>query len=295
MISLQHSLENKRCLVTGASGFIGAHLVSQLINAGAEVTALVRENTDLWRLKAVRSPFSIVEADLLEPGELDALFASIKPNIVFNSAFPAGYPTGFLGQQNMLDFAVKATSTLLHAATKHHVERFIHLGSSTEYGHGEHAHKESDRLEPDTNRGVAKAMSTLLCQLYSREHALHTTILRIFSVYGPMEQTGRLIPTVCKSLVENQPLKLTSPGFMHDWVYIEDVVRACLLASSTRMVAGEIINIASGTQISNEAIVATLFKVTNKSVPIEQGVYPASSHDAKHWLADISKAQCLLG
>lgn len=295
MISPQQSLEKKRCLVTGASGFIGAHLVRNLIHAGAEVTALVRENTDLWRLKMVQSVCSIIKANLVEPVELDALFAAVKPAIVFNSAFPAGYPADLPGQQLMLEFAVKATGNLLHAATRHPVERFIHLGSSTEYGHGEQAHKESDTLAPDTIRGVAKAASTLLCQLYSREHALHTAILRIFSVYGPMEKPGRLIPAVCKSLVEDQPVRLTSPGFMHDWVYVEDVARACLLAASSESIMGEIINIGSGTQTSNEEIVETLFKITGKNVPVEQGAYPSGSHDATHWLADISKARVLLG
>ena len=98
MISPQQSLEKKRCLVTGASGFIGAHLVRNLIHAGAEVTALVRENTDLWRLKMVQSVCSIIKANLVEPVELDALFAAVKPAIVFNSAFPAGYPADLPGQ-----------------------------------------------------------------------------------------------------------------------------------------------------------------------------------------------------
>jgi nucleoside-diphosphate-sugar epimerase len=287
-------LSGKRCLVTGAAGFVGSALARRLVREGVEVIALVRPGTDLWRLQDIKSAVDLHELDLLNSNEVERVFRETKPDFVFNCAFPKGYPTSFTEQQSMLDFNVKVMSTLLHASEINPVKKFIQIGSSTEYGTSLNPYKETDLVKPDTIRGVGKLTSTLLCQLAASEDRVNTAILRLFNVYGPWEERRRLIPTTCNAILNRQPLKLTVPGYQHDWIHIDDVIEACLVAAVGTFPAGEIFNIGSGVQTPNEKVVELLEEIGQHSIPIESGAYPASSHDKTSWCADITKARQIL-
>ncbi len=120
-------------------------------------------------------------------------------------------------------------------------------------------------------------------------------ILRIFSAYGYWESPTRLIPTAIMTAFENGKMDLTAPGYRRDFVFIEDVVDACLLAINAEDPRGEIINIGSGQQATNEEAVEAIQEITGRTIRVRAGSYPARASDTSHWVADIQRARLLLG
>jgi len=288
-------LGNRKVMVTGAAGFLGANMVRKLLDEGAEVHALVKPGNDLWRLHQLASQIHLAECNLLDFDSIELYVSRVRPEIVYNFAFPGGYPSDPVEQVDMLALGLLGTYTLLDAVRRNNVERFIHIGSSTEYGTSSLPHSEDDRLEPGTLRGVSKAASSLLCQQYAREHQVNAVILRLFSVYGPWEQSKRLVPTTCRALIQGFPLKLTPPELMHDWIYVEDVIDACLMAAKHDLPCGDIINVGSGEQHSNEDVVQILCEVAQRDIAFEQGTYDPRAFDTNHWVADICHANQAMG
>ncbi len=288
-------LQGRKALVTGAAGFIGANLTRELIRYGAEVHALVRSSTRRWRINDLVPQITLHVADLADREALRRVVSYIQPECLFHLAASGGHPLAPAEREEHIKSAVLGTLSLLDALDSLDIIRFVHVGGSLEYGPSERPLNESDRLEPLSFRGVSKAAATLLCRQYARENKRPVVILRPFSVYGPWEAPTRLIPSVIRAALSGRPLLLTQPGYRHDFVYVEDVVEACLRAVSATFESGEVINVGSGEQWSNEEVVELVQSVTGQRIALRAGEYPARPFDTSHWIADIGKAKRLLG
>jgi nucleoside-diphosphate-sugar epimerase len=95
--------------------------------------------------------------------------------------------------------------------------------------------------------------------------------------------------------LHHQELLLTAPGYRRDYIFIEDLVEACLLALEAKGIEGEVINIASGQQTANEEVVDLIQELTGQKADVKVGMYPSRAHDKTFWVADIRKAKKLLG
>jgi len=283
----------KRVIVTGATGFVGSNMVRKLVENGSIVTALTRPKSDRWRLSDLSQKITFLEGDLLDNDFVHKGFRSTQPEIVFNFAFPGGYPTQEHERANMLAMGFISVHNMLNAA-KNTNARFIQIGSSTEYGLYDAPHKEHDEMRPVNIRGVAKAASTLLCRQFALEFKHPVYILRLYAIYGPYEQPNRLIPRAIKAALTGSELPLTPSGIMHDWIYVDDTIDACLKAGEANLSPGEIINIGSGDQASNEDIVQKIEEVSGQIILKIPSAYQPKPFDTSNWQADISKAKALL-
>lgn len=284
----------KRVLVTGAAGFIGSNLVRRLLEEGASVHALVRPTSDLWRLDEVRARLSLAFIDVARREEVSRGLQSAAPQVVFHLA-ARGVAERDVPGMVILETNVLGTFHLLEASRSLGCERFVHVGSSTECGRKNEPIKESDCLEPSTLRGASKAAATLLCQQVARAEKRSLVILRPFSVYGPREAPGRLVPTAIRAALDGLEMPLTSSVYRRDLVFVEDVVEACLMAAERDLPPGEVFNIATGREWSNEEVVAIVESVSGRPIRTRVGEFPARENDNAHWVADIAKAGRLLG
>jgi nucleoside-diphosphate-sugar epimerase len=289
------SIRHTSILVTGASGFIGANLVGRLLESGAQVHALVRPSSDLRRIADLLPSIHLHKADLSSARSITSLFRRIRPEILINAAFPGGHPASPQLSAQLAANGILAATSLLEAAADVGIRRFINLGSSLEYGSRSSPLTESDLPDPYTGRGMAKAATTLLCRQYARIQRLPLVTLRLFSVYGYWEGPSRLIPTAILAALKGGELNLTTAGFHRDLIYIEDVVEACLVAMRTETPCGDIINIGSGLQWSNEEVVEMVQQLAGSRIRIHPGTYPPQPSDCPHWVADIGKARESLG
>lgn len=289
------NLNGKRVLVAGACGFIGANLVRRLISSGAEVHGITRPSTDLWRVKENFPSFQLYRVDLNDAEALMMTVRSIKPEHVFHLASPGGHPSTVKDCQEFLKTNLLGTSNLLEALERVALERLIYLGSSLEYGVRTQPLKETDPLNPSTFRGVAKAAATLLCQKFARATTCSLLVIRPFSVYGYWEAPNRLIPKVIHAVLHNEEIELTVPGYRRDYIFIEDLIDACILAVQMEQLNCEIVNVGSGEQRSNEEVVAEVQQIVGTKITVKMGSYPSSPSDTSYWVADRSYANKLLG
>lgn len=290
-----NAFQARRVLVTGASGFIGANLVRALLRSGADVHALTRPESSLRRLAEVIPRLTLHRMDLAEAEAVQGCIKSVQPQVILHLAATPGHPARFPDRAEALRTSVVGTFNLLSASAPLSDCRFVHVGSWLEYGPKPAAICESDLPAPSTFRGAVKAAASLLCGQFARETARAIVVLRLFSVYGYWESPARFIPTVIRAALHGETISLTPPGYRKDFVFVEDVVDACLRASEASLAPGEIFNIGSGRHWRYEEVVDAVQSLVNRKVRVQAGRYPPGPTDTDSSLADIRKAAELLG
>ena len=286
-------IKAKVVLVTGATGFIGSNLIRRLLFSGMKLHILTRNNSNLWRISNIKDKLTIHKLDFTNKTELIKVVKLIQPQIVYNfSAY------GNSSSQKNVDEMIKVNITnvhgLLEALNTINYELFIHTGSSSEYGFKDIPMKEDQITEPNSFYSATKTSGTLICQTYAKLYQKPIVIMRPFSVYGYYEEKNRLIPTAIMSCLLNKEFNLTNSIVNHDFIFIEDVIDVYLQVISNKQAAGEIFNVGTGKQYTNEEVVETIMQIVGKRVKIHHTKASLRSWDAKNWRADISKAEKLL-
>lgn len=279
-------------MLTGGAGFIGANLVDKLLNLGHDnINLIIKESTNLWRLKNVLQKIHLHKVDLLDIQELKKVIEKVKPSVIFHLATYSAYADQEASIE-MVEANIKGTLNLLMSSKAINYDIFINTGSSSEYGIKEKPMKENDLLEPISFYAATKASATLLCKAFALEYKKPIVTLRPFSAYGPLEEEKRLIPTIVKAVIENKPIKLTTGAQRRDFIYIEDIVDIYIKTLSYgKKLSGQILNMGTGIEFTNDEVIETLFRIIEKRVKIEKGAYPKRLWDTSHWVADISKTK----
>ena len=281
-------------LVTGAGGFIGSNLCRALVDSGFVTHVVVRPRSGNRLARPLPMEVTVHEADLRQPAAVSAVLAAVRPALVFNAAVSNAYVEDQRLSEVVCD-TVLTLANILDACVEVDFPRFIHFGSSLEYGPGREKLGETNALEPTTVRGVTKAAATQLALHVARRDRRPITVLRPFSVYGPFEAGHRLVPQAIRAALTGEELPLTVPGLRHDFVFVDDVINACLLTANTDATLGEAINIGTGVETANEELVAEVERVLGREIRVRAGAYQPRETDSAHWRADITKARRLLG
>lgn len=291
-------IKGKRVLIIGISGFIGSNLASKLLESGAELFGLIRQGSDLWRIERIKENIKLHYGDITDFDSVKNIVDEVNPHIIYNLAASKNSPAM---ARNKLSYAfiaainIAATQNLLEATAHIDYERFIQIGSAAEYGAMNHAIKETDRPEPHSYFGTTKLAGSLSAINFSKVKKKPVSVLRFFSVYGYDEPASRFIPKAIKNIIEGREIEVAPCGYKHDCVFIEDVVDGCIKAAVNDKAVGEIINIATGVESTNEQIVNILEELTGRSANIYVGEFDSHLYDSFRWVADISKANELLG
>jgi nucleoside-diphosphate-sugar epimerase len=285
----------KRALVTGATGFVGANLARRLLRDGHEVHLLLRRGHAPWRIDAIRSEVHCHEVDLGDRDELARTFAAIRPEWVFHLAVHGAYSSQ-TDLHQMVQTNMVGTINLVEAAIGAGVEVLVNTGSSSEYGLKDHAPAETEWLEPNSHYAVTKASATLYCRHAAQRSGLLLPTLRLYSVYGPYEEPTRLIPTLVARGLRGELPPLVDPRIARDYVYVDDVIDAYLLAASTPgQEPGAVYNVGVGVQLSLAEVVATARRVMAIAAEPAWGSMPDRAWDTSVWVSDSGKIRRKLG
>lgn len=243
-------------LVTGATGFIGSHLVRELLkDQKAIVVALIRKNADFWRLQDIDKRCVLIEVDFLDYTSLSACLRSYKPKGLFHLAWDGVhniYRNDLIQTNN-----IPVLEKLLRLAKDLGIETFIGLGSQAEYGIKNSPIKEEDKLNPITLYGIEKVKAYELIKRYCERYNIKYRWLRLFSCYGPRDDFVWLIPYVIKQLLEDKKPLLTEGFQRWDYLYVEDVVKAII--ASVSIDESGVFNLGSGSSISIREIVKEIY------------------------------------
>lgn len=286
-------------LVTGAAGFIGRSIAAALIERGDSVrgidSLITGKRENLIGLEAME----FIEADLTDPAACQKACAGVE--IVFHEAALASVPRSVADPAGTNANCVDATVNLLVAAREAGVRRVVYAGSSSAYGESPTMPKQEDMLPaPISPYAVAKLAGEHYMQAFSRVYALETVVLRYFNVFGPYQDptshySGVLAIFCRKMLAGEQPTIYGDGEQSRDFTFIQNVVNANLLAAAAPAdkVAGQMMNLATGTSISLNRVFEVLCELTGyKGKP---AYAETRAGDIRDSLADISRARQLLG
>ena len=274
-----------RALVTGAGGFVGAHLCARLAADGWDVVGTVRPGSP--------TP-GRVEVDLADPAATAQLAREVDPDVAFLLAATRAASTP---AERAVTTAVNANSgAWLIDALGDRCRAVVQLGSSTEYAESDGPMDESTPLRPRGFFGATKAAGSMLVAATAADRGLRATVLRAFQVYGTGDHPHRLVPTVIRAARTGDVLPMTARGMRRDWIHVDDVVEACVRAAlAGDLPTGQVLNIGTGRQVANEELVATVERVSGRTVHVAAGAHPGCPWDTSSWVCDPSLARDLLG
>ena len=279
-----------KVLITGASGFVGSNLTRKLLQEGYEVHILSQPFFNKWRLIDVLSKLNNHTVDLLEAEKLKKLIKEIKPEVIFHLAAAGVFGGISSPEKELIEVNFLGTVNLINACADINYKCFVNTGSSSEYGSKDKPIKETDICEPVNTYGISKLAALLYGSFIAKTQNQSIIGLRLFSPFGPFDDSQRLISSVIIKALRNEEILLSNPKGVRDFIFVEDVVEAYLksidLASQFK---GEIFNVGSGREISVSEIVKTICQLTNTKSKIKWGQVSPRPWDTVHWQADISK------
>jgi nucleoside-diphosphate-sugar epimerase len=294
---------NEKILVTGGAGFIGSHIVDKLLEKGYEVTIL--DNFDTGKIENLqahkaRKDLKIIKGDIRN---FDLVKSALKDiNIVFHEAAIASVNLSVQNPITSNDVNVSGTLNMLKGSVDAGVKRFIFASSAAVYGDSEFPIKKEDMpLNPTSPYGTSKLAAESYARVFYKTYGLETVSLRYFNVYGPRQlfdansAYGGAITIFINRLLKNMSPIINGDGEQtRDFVYIEDIVKANMLALSAKNASGQVYNIGTGENISVNKV-AEILKAVLKKDNIKNIYGPTRLTDIRHGYPDISKAKNSLG
>ncbi|HTL06577.1 MAG TPA: NAD(P)-dependent oxidoreductase [Gemmatimonadales bacterium] len=287
--------QGRRVLVLGAGGFIGRRVARRLAEAEAELSCGVREAA-----RAPRLPGTLRETDLTRPGAAAELVNAVRPSVCFNLA---GY--GVLPGQLDPALARRLNSELPHElaeACASAVEpswpgqHLVHVGSAAEYGRAGGDLAETTQPEPMTLYGNTKLAGTRAVAATAATGRVRAVTARLFTVYGPGEPPGRLLPSLIAAAQAAEPIPLTAGRQRRDFTWLDDVVEGLLrLGLSAGPDLGPI-NLATGRLTSVRSFVETAAGILG-IVPgrLQFGALPTRPDEMAHDAVNLTRLRARCG
>ncbi len=259
-------------LVTGAAGFVGAHLVARLVECGASVCALTHRGRRTTRLAGLGVSNCIVAADLADMNEIAEIMRSIAPDVIFHLAAERDEAT-LIARPGM---SATTGAALVRAAARENVKRFVTIGSSLEY-------PDRDTGLPVGPHGTAKARAMQAMQETSFEVGVPFSAFRTHYVYGPLHGTQKLIPTAIRAAATGISMTMTGPDIRKRFVYVGDVVTACLDILDLPADSQQVYLATATDQHANQEIVRKIARLMGKEIGIDMDPLTLRDWDRTDW------------
>lgn len=267
-------LAGHRVLVTGADGFIGSHLVEQLVNEEADVTALAQYNSlNSWGwLEKIPclDRVSVKTGDIRDPHYCDHLTESM--DVVFHLAALIPIPYSYKAPDSFIDTNVKGTLNLCQAARKNGVSKFVHTSTSEVYGTARYIPMdEKHPLTAQSPYSASKIGADALAMSFYYSFQLPVVIARPFNAYGPRQSARAIIPTIISQLASGRTeVRLGDLTTTRDFTFVEDTCRGFIAIAKMDGGTGEVFHIGSNQEISVGELFAAIGELMGSRATVMQ-------------------------
>ncbi|MCC6341131.1 MAG: dTDP-glucose 4,6-dehydratase [Bryobacterales bacterium] len=282
-----------KLLVTGGAGFIGSAFVRLVLKEHPRFKIVNLDKLtyagNLENLAAVAdSPnYHFIRGDIAGGEEMQRLLAQEKPDAVVHFAAESHVDRSILSPDPVIRTNFQGTFSLLEAARRNGVGRFLHVSTDEVYGSLEEPHEagEDYPLNPSSPYSASKAGSDLLALSYHTTYKLPVTVTRASNNYGPYQFPEKLIPLMISNALEDKPLPIYGDGMqVRDWLFVEDHCRA-LLAVLDKGRNGQIYNIGGSLALPNREVVRRILEATGKPASLITTVTDRPGHDRRYALS----------
>ena len=257
----------KKVLVTGASGFIGSHLVENLLIKNFKVKALVRYNSSssinwLEQITLKKKNLKVVFGDIRDPDSIED--ATSGCDAVINLAAMISVPYSFKNPQSFIDTNVNGLLNLFRACKKKKkkIKKIIQISSSEVYGNvlsnGQKFLRESDILSAESPYAASKIAADQLSLSMYRDYGLPVTIARPFNTFGPRQSTRAVIPTIITQIIKSNIIKMGNINTSRDFLYVKDNVDALTKLLVSKNTNGEVVNISTQNSVEIKNVIKIL-------------------------------------
>ena len=293
---------NKNVLVTGAGGFIGSHLVEELVERGASVKALVRYNsrgTYGWldgSPAAVKKSIEFIQGDLRDHECVDKAVKGCK--YVFHLGAMISIPYSYINPVEVMQVNLNGTQNVLNSCLRYNVERIMHTSTSEVFGTAFYVPiDEKHPYQGQSPYSASKIAADKLVESYYRSFQLPAVTIRPFNTFGPRQSARAIIPTIISQLFTGNRLNLGSITPTRDFTFVSDTVAGMVASMEPVGALGSEINLGTNTEISIGELISLIGVLMNKKIDIsvdEKRVRPEKS-EVERLLSDNRKALSILG
>lgn len=277
--------QDKRVLVTGAGGFIGSHLVDELLKKGADVTAFVHYNArNDWGTLEGRYPDKTPNLTVTAGDVTDALFvkkAVAEKEYVFHLAALIGIPYSYVAPESYVNTNIRGTLNIMQACLDQEVTRVVHTSTSEVYGTAQYTPiDEKHPLQGQSPYSASKIGADKIAESFYCSFGLPVTTIRPFNTFGPRQSTRAVIPTIITQALTDKMVKLGSLTPVRDLTYVTDTVNGFIQLAESKKTVGKTINTGSGRGVTIGELADIILQQVNPKARIicdEKRVRPEKS------------------
>jgi NAD dependent epimerase/dehydratase len=279
------NFKGKTILVTGAAGFIGSHLVHQLLEAGAEVRAFVHYNSMNSRgfldklPKEEQKLIDFFMGDLKDPHSV--LQACTGTDIVLHLGALIAIPYSYKNPTDVVQTNVLGTLNVAQAVNNLGIPKLVHTSTSETYGTARYVPMDENHpLQGQSPYSASKIAADKVIESFYCSYDLPVVTIRPFNSYGPRQSMRAVIPTIINQALYEPNISLGNTQATRDFTYVEDTARAFLHAAASDKGNGEVINAGSSFEISIGELAEKIKELVGRDVPIrvkEERLRPSKS------------------
>jgi len=284
-----------KVLVTGGTGFIGSHLIPELVEKGFEVWSLERYVTG-----RVGQPHKVktVYADLVDGFTVRKALRTVQPDIVVHLASISPVAYSYDHPQEIIETNFIGTINLAEACLRevHSFTQFLFAGTSEEYGNnGFEIQVETNPLKPASPYAVSKVACEHYLNYMKEAYDFPITILRPFNTYGRKNDYHFLIEKTIVQMLTRNIVELVDPNPIRDWLYVEDHVNAYLTCLGNSKAVGEVFNFCTGKGYTIKETVEKIAEMIRFKGEVKWGSAPARPSESHVIIGSYEKARQVLG
>lgn len=293
----KRKLGNRHVLVTGGAGFIGSHLVREILEAFCRVTIL--DNLSFGQtelLSSVGADSRFFKVDIRDKESLLSIFRELRPDLVIHLAALHYIPYCNAHPVETVEVNINGTRNVLECCIRYPPAKFFFASTAAVYPIRSGSNAEDSDVGPIDIYGSTKLVGEELCELFHRRSGVPTIVGRLFNVFGPNETNPHLIPEIITQLKNGaRQIQLGNLEPKRDFIHTNDVCRAILSLISHVNDGFHIFNIGSGHQHSVLEIVMAAEEALGEPITVVQEPTRVRASDRAHLLSNIGKIQTQIG